>query len=73
MCEDKDCDCHKKHNHHGWHHRHHRGYKSIVKRTENQVNVPSVLLDVADINVGDFLEITIRKVKKHGKHSPMEE
>jgi hypothetical protein len=69
MCEEKDCDCnHGKHHrhHHMWHHRHHmKGYASIVKRTENQVIVPEALLEVADIGVGEFLEIRVRKVKKH--------
>lgn len=29
-------------------------YTSIVKRTEKQVNVPEILLDVANANVGTF-------------------
>jgi hypothetical protein len=69
MCEEKDCDCkHERHHryHHGRHHGHHMmGYSSIVKRTEKQVIIPEVLLDVADVDVGDFLEISIKKVKKH--------
>lgn len=69
MCEDKSYGHHGPQ--HGWHHGHHLhhvGYKSIVKRTENQVVVPEVLLEVAGVDVGDFVEISIRKVKKHGHH-----
>jgi hypothetical protein len=51
--------------HHGCHHKYHKGYSSIVKRIEDQVVVPTVLLEVADVNKGEFLEITVRKVKKH--------
>lgn len=40
----------------------------MVKRSENQIIVPEVLLEVADVDVGDFLEISIRKVSKHKKH-----
>jgi hypothetical protein len=69
MCEEKDCECkHEKHHgyHHGRHHRHHViCYVSIVKRAEKQAIVPEVLLDVADIDVGDFLEISIRKARKN--------
>lgn len=71
MCEKKDCDCQKRHHRHlhAGHHRHHmQGYSSIVKRTENQITIPEVLLEVADVDVGEFLEISIRKVKKHEKH-----
>jgi hypothetical protein len=63
--------CEHKYHQRSCHHRHHwqqHGYSSIVKRNENQVTVPPVLLDVAEVDVGDFLEITIRKVKKHNKH-----
>jgi hypothetical protein len=72
MCEDEDCDCHSKHqgHHYEGHHGHHmRGYSSIAKRTENQVKIPEVLLEVAEVGVGDFFEISIRKVKKEKKHS----
>lgn len=73
MHEEKDCDCnHRKHHmhphgwHHRWHHGHHmKGYASIVKRTEDNVIVPEALLEVADVGVGEFLEIRVRKVKKH--------
>ena len=41
-----------------------KGYTSIVKRTEKDVIVPEVLLEVADVDVGDFLEIKVRKIKK---------
>ncbi len=71
MCDDKNCECHnrpRRHPHHHWHHRHHHKYASIIKRTENEVKVPEVLLEVADVDVGDFLEIHIRKVRKHQKH-----
>ncbi|MBI5679364.1 MAG: hypothetical protein HZC47_00480 [Methanobacterium sp.] len=71
MCEDKDCDCKSSHHgkHHRYHHMHHKmGYASIVKRTENEVMVPEVLLEVADVGVGEFLEIRIQKVKKHKHH-----
>lgn len=68
MCEDNGCDCNH-HRNHRRHHRHHmKGYTSIVKRTEQQVNVPEVLLEVADVDVGDFLEISVRKIKKHEHH-----
>jgi hypothetical protein len=62
MCEEKG------YKHHGMSYRHHRGYTSIVKRLEKDVVVPEVLLEVADINEGDFLEISVRKVKKHRHH-----
>jgi len=69
MCEDKDCECHserKSHGKHHWHHhRDHKVYKSIVKRVSKDVIVPEVLLEVADVKEGDFLEISIRKIKKH--------
>lgn len=76
MCKEKDCDCyHGKHHwhHHGCHHRWHHGYRrkgyaSIVKRTEDKVIVPEALLEVANVGVGEFLEIRVRKVKKHKKH-----
>ena len=72
MCEEKDCDCKSHEHHHGRHHRHHMmhmmGYTSIVKRAEKQVIVPDVLLEVADIDIGDFLEISIKKVKKYQHH-----
>ncbi len=72
MCEEKDCDCNHHKKHHGKHHMHHmmhiKGYTSIVKRADNQVVVPEVLLEVADVNVGDFLEINIRKIKKYESH-----
>ena len=45
-----------------------KGYASIVKRTEKDVIVPEVLLEVADVDVGDFLEIKVRKIKKHRHH-----
>ncbi len=45
-----------------------KGYKSIVKRTEKDIIVPEVLLEVADVDVGDFLEISVRRVKKHQQH-----
>jgi len=65
MCEDKDCECHSKRKHHGHHHRYHWGYRSIVKRDSKDVLIPEVLLEVADIEEGNFLEISIRKIKKH--------
>lgn len=72
MCEDKEYGHYSKHHqgyHHGWHHgNHHKRYSSIVKRVENQITVPEVLLEVADVDVGDFVEISIRKVKKHHQH-----
>ena len=69
MCEDKDCDCNHHQGHHGRYHRHHmKGYTSIVKRTGKDVIVPEVLLEVADVDVGDFLEIKIRKIKKQHQH-----
>ncbi len=70
MCEDKECGCHdKKHHgrHHGHHYKHH-GYRSIVKRGSKDVLVPEVLLEVAEIEEGDFLEISVRKIKKHHHH-----
>ncbi len=72
MCEDKEYGHHSKYHqgyHHGWYHgNHHKRYSSIVKRAEKQVTVPEVLLEVADVDVGDFVEISIRKVKKHPQH-----
>lgn len=69
MCEDRNCDCNHHLGHHGRYHRHHmNGYKSLVKRTGKDVIVPEVLLEVADVDVGDFLEISIRSVKKHHHH-----
>ena len=70
MCEDRDFEYHRRHHyihHHGCH-PHHRGYSSIIKRTEDQVVVPEVLLDVASVDVGDYVEISIRKVHNHRKH-----
>ncbi|MEL7670611.1 hypothetical protein [Methanobacterium sp.] len=69
MCEDRNCDCNHHPGHPGRYHRHHmKGYKSLVKRTGKDVIVPEVLLEVADVDVGDFLEISIRSVKKHHHH-----
>ena len=65
MCEDNGCDCNHHRNHRRYHRYHMKGYTSLVKRTEQQVNVPEVLLEVADVDVGDFLEISVRKIKKH--------
>jgi|GEM_PF-700251 len=69
MHEEKDCECHSERGPHGRHHwYHHRGYTSIVKRVEKDVLVPEVLLEVADIKEGDFLEISVRKVRKRKDH-----
>ncbi|MCE5214269.1 MAG: hypothetical protein LLF83_06070 [Methanobacterium sp.] len=72
MCDDKDCECHDRPRRHPYHHHrhhiHHHGYTSLIKRTENEVKVPDVLLEAADVDVGDFLEISIRKIRKHKKH-----
>ena len=38
-------------------------YTSIAKRKGNQVYIPDNLLTVAGIKEGDYLEITIRKLK----------
>jgi bifunctional DNA-binding transcriptional regulator/antitoxin component of YhaV-PrlF toxin-antitoxin module len=38
-------------------------YTSTIQRKGKQVYIPDTLLDVAEIEVGDYLEITIRKVK----------
>lgn len=38
-------------------------YTSTIQRKGKQVYIPDTLLDVAEISVGDYLEITIRKVK----------
>ncbi|HSO25458.1 MAG TPA: hypothetical protein VLR54_02430 [Methanobacteriaceae archaeon] len=66
----EDCNC----NHHR-HHHHRHGYPTIVKRTSEKVTIPQDLLEVAEIEEGDFLEIIIRKVHKpsemkrhHQKH-----
>ena len=76
MCEEKNCECHserKNHGRHHWHHhRHHKGYTSIVKREEKNVLVPEVLLEVADIKEGEFLEISVKKIKKHENHHHVE-
>jgi hypothetical protein len=72
MCEENDCKCHSEGKHHGRHHRyhnrHHMGYNSIVKRVEKDVLVPEVLLEVAEVNEGDFFEISVRKIRKHQHH-----
>jgi len=39
-------------------------YISTIQRKGKQVYIPDTLLDVAEIEIGDYLEITIRKVKK---------
>lgn len=62
MCEENG------YKHHRMPHRHHKGYTSIFKLLEKDVVVPEVLLEVADIKEGDFLEISVRKVKKHNHH-----
>lgn len=70
MNRDKDIEYHPERHRSLHHHGHHRrGYTSIIKRTENEVLIPQVLLEVADVEVGDFLEITIRKVRKPKKSS----
>lgn len=38
-------------------------YTSTVQRKGKQVYIPDTLLDVAEIEIGDYLEITVRKVK----------
>lgn len=58
----EDCNCH---DHRHRHHRH--GYSSIVKKTSENVSIPQDLLEVAEIEEGDFLQITIRKVRKPSK------
>jgi len=69
MYDEKNCECHSERGHHERHHGyHHRGYTSIVKRAEKDVLVPEVLLEVADITDGDFLEISVKKVRKHKHH-----
>ena len=55
----EDCNCHD-HRHH--HHRH--GYSTIVKKTSEKVSIPQDLLEVAEIEEGDFLQITVHKVHK---------
>ena len=58
----------KGYKHHGMPHIHRKGYTSIFKLLEKDVVVPEVLLEVADIKEGDFLEISVRKVKNHKHH-----
>ncbi|OPX59819.1 MAG: hypothetical protein A4E25_00865 [Methanobacterium sp. PtaB.Bin024] len=38
-------------------------YTSITRRKGKQVYIPDNLLTVAGINEGDYLEVTIRKLK----------
>ena len=38
-------------------------YTSTIQRKGKQVYIPDTLLEVADINLGDYLEVKIRKLK----------
>lgn len=38
-------------------------YTSVTRRKGKQVYIPDTLLTVAGINEGDYLEVTIRKLK----------
>jgi hypothetical protein len=71
MCDDKkDCDCKDKHHgHHGSHHA--LGYSTILKRTSKTVEVPVELLEVAEIEKGDFVRISIMKVLKPSEKRKM--
>ena len=42
-------------------------YTSIIQRKGKQVYIPDTLLDVAEVDVGDYLEVTIRKIKSRKK------
>ncbi len=55
----EECDCH-----HHRHHYHRHKYSTIVKMTSDKVIIPQDLLEVAELEEGDFLQITIRKVHK---------
>ncbi len=75
MCEDRynDCDCKDRHHHYRRHY-HGRGFSTVVKRTSDTVEIPTELLEVAEIKEGDFLKIRVHKVikpsewKKHKHH-----
>ena len=39
-------------------------YTSITKKIGKQVYIPNILLEAADVQDGDFIEVKIRKIKK---------
>jgi len=39
-------------------------YTSTIQRKGKQVYIPETLLEVAGVEQGDYLEVTIRKLKK---------
>ncbi len=71
MCEDKQCDCYHRGYHYGKHHQHHHHghlkYSTVAKKTGDSVTIPEVLLEVAEIEEGDFFKIYIKKIAKHKK------
>lgn len=42
-------------------------YTSTIQRKGKQVYIPETLLEVAEVEVGDYIEVTIRKVKSKKK------
>ena len=42
-------------------------YTSTIQRKGKQVYIPDTLLDVAEIEIGDYLEVTVRKVKSQSR------
>lgn len=40
-------------------------YTSITKKTGKQVYIPTILLDAANVDDGDYIEVKIRKLKKN--------
>lgn len=40
-------------------------YTSITKKTGKQLYIPNILLEAANIQDGDYIEVKIRKINKH--------
>lgn len=39
-------------------------YTSITKKTGKQIYIPNILLEAANVQDGDYIEVKIRKLKK---------
>ncbi|MCZ3367073.1 MULTISPECIES: hypothetical protein [Methanobacterium] len=40
-------------------------YTSITKKTGKQIYIPNILLEAANVQEGDYIEVKIKKLKKN--------